>query len=240
MKIELKKIKIELEKDQLEQINEIEFARLVEGSFNEWTRLDEKKSKMNWSGKFLIEGEEENLEYIVDTKNKYITSLDLDGYLDGEKIDLDEDIEILLSSKYSYIYELLIFHEISKLKVVSDLKLKAVELNLFPKWASGYLADNLEGNEVIEEFMKLFEPLLNEFEIVKKVKIDLDNLEVECDDELIKEVFKGSIKEYIGDEIFFIVYDKEYRNLLSKLDLNKLILAGQKFNPNLEEVEIYS
>jgi hypothetical protein len=240
MKIELKKIKIELEKDQLEQINEIEFARLVEGSFNEWTRLDEKKSKMNWSGKFLIEGEEENLEYIVDTKNKYITSLDLDGYLDGEKIDLDEDIEILLSSKYSYIYELLIFHEISKLKVVSDLKLKAVELNLFPKWASGYLADNLEGNEVIEEFMKLFEPLLNEFEIVKKVKIDLDNLEVECDDELIKEVFKGSIKEYIGNEIFFIVYDKEYRNLLSKLDLNKLILAGQKFNPNLEEVEIYS
>ncbi len=240
MEIKLKKIKIELGENELDEIKQIEFARLVEGSFNEWTRLDEKKDKINWSGEFIIESEDGDFEYKIDTKNKYITSLDLDGYLDGEKIDLDEDIEILFSSKYSYVYELLIFHEISKLKVVSDLKLKAVELNLFPKWASGYLADNLEGNKVIDEFMKLFEPLLNKFEIVKKVKINLDNLEVECDDELIKEVFKGTIKNYVEDEVFFIVYDKEYRNLLSKLDLNKLILAGQKFNPDLEEVEIYS
>jgi len=240
MKVKLKSINLEVEKEDLENYSKLEFARLVEGSFNEWTRLEENKEKINWSGEFKIESEEEDFEYKVDTIKKYITSLDLDGFLEGEKINIDEDIELLLSSKYSYIYELLIFHEISKLKILSDIKLKAVELNLFPKWASGYLADDLENNETIKKFMNIFEPLMNEFEIVKKVPIDLENFKVICEDNLIKEIFKESIKKYIKEEIFFIAYDKEFGNLLSKLEINKLIMAGEKFNPNLEEVEIYS
>ena len=240
MEIKLKKIEIDIKKGDLEKFNEIEFARLVEGSFHEWTRLDEKKNKINWSGEFTIESEDGDFDYRVDTEKKYITSLDLDGFLDGEKIDLDEDMELLLSSNHSYIYELLIFHEISKLKIVSDIKLKAVELSLFPKWASGYLADNLENNQVIQEFMEIFEPLMNEFEIVKKSYINLDNIQVECEDEKIKEIFKESIKKYLGKEVFFIIHDSEYRNLLPKLEINRLISAGHKFNPDLEEVEIYS
>ena len=240
MEIKLKKIKIELGKNDIDEIKEIKFARLVEGSFNEWTRLEEDKDKINWKGEISIESEDGDFEYHFDTEKKYITSLDLDGYLDGEKIDIDEDIELLLSSKYSYIYELLIFHEISKLKVISDLKLKAVELNLFPKWASGYLSDNLEGNEVIEEFMEIFEPLMNELEIIKKVSIDTNNFQLECEDEMVKEIFIGTMKEYLEKELFFILYDKEYGSLLPKIDINRLILAGDKFNPDLEEVEIYS
>jgi len=240
MEIKLKKIKIDIEKEDLIKFNKIEFAKLVEGSFNEWTRLDEKKDKINWSGEFIIESKDGDFGYKVDTKKKYITSLDLDGFLDGEKIDIDEDIELLLSSNHSYIYELLIFHEVSKLKVVSDLKLKAVELSLFPRWASGYLADNLENNQIIHEFMKIFEPLIHEFEIVKKLYINLDSIQVECEDEKIKEIFKEAIKKYLEKEIFFIIHDREYRNLLSKLEINRLISAGHKFNPNLEEVEIYS
>lgn len=240
MEVKLKKIKIDIEKEDLIKFNEIEFARLVEGSFHEWTRLDEKKNKINWSGEFILESDDGDFEYRVDTKKKYITSLDLDGFLDGEKIDLDEDIELLLSSNYSYIYELLIFHEVSKLKVVPEVKLKAVELSLFPKWASGYLADNLENNKIMSEFVEIFEPLMNEFEIVKKSYINLDSIQVECEDEKIKEIFKEAIKKYLEKEIFFIIYDSEYINLLPKLEINRLISAGHKFNPDLEEVEIYS
>jgi len=240
VKIKLKKIKLDIEKIDLIKFNEIEFARLVEGSFNEWTRLDENKNKINWSGEFFIESEDGDFNYKVDTEKKYITSLDLDGFLDGEKIDLDEDIEILLSSNHSYIYELLIFHEISKLKVISDIKLKAVELALFPKWASGYLSDELKDNKTIHEFMEIFEPFINEFEIVKKLHINLDNFQIECENEKLKEIFKESIKKYIKKEIFFIVHDSEYGKFLSKLDINRLISAGNKFNPDLEEVEIYS
>jgi hypothetical protein len=240
MKIKLKKVSIEIDEKKLENMNELQFARLVEGSFNEWTRLDENKSRINWSGEISIESEDGDFEYKFDTEKKYITSLDLDGYIDGEKIEIDEVSELLLSSRYSYIYELLIFHEISKLNIVSDLKLKAIELNLFPKWASGYLSDNLEGNKVIEEFMELFEPLMNEFEIVKKIPIDIDNFFIECKDEMVKEIFKGTMKEYLEKELFFIYYDKEYGSLLPKIDINKLVLANDKFNPDLEEVEIYS
>ena len=240
MEIKLKKIDIDMKKGDLEKYNELEFARLVEGSFNEWTRLDEKKDKINWSGEFTIESEDGDFEYKVNTEKKYITSLDLDGFLDGEKIDIDEDMELLLSSNHSYIYELLIFHEVSKLKVVSDIKLKAVELSLFPKWASGYLADNLENNQIIHEFMEIFEPLMNEFEIVKKLDIDVDNIQVGCEDEKIREIFKETVKKYIKKEVFFIMHDSEYRNLLPKLELNRLVSAGHKFNPDLEEVELYS
>lgn len=240
MEIKLKKINVDIKKGDLEKFNELDFARLVEGSFNEWTRLDEKKDKINWSGEFIIESEDGDFDYKVDTEKKYITSLDLDGFLDGEKIDIDEDMELLLSSNHSYIYELLIFHEISKLKVVSDIKLKAVELSLFPRWASGYLADNLENNKIIQEFMEIFEPLMNEFEIVKKMDINLDNIQVECEDEKIKEIFKETVKKYVRKEVFFIMHDNEYRNLLPKLEINRLISAGHKFNPDLEEVEIYS
>lgn len=240
MEIKLNEIKIDIKTNDLIKFNEIEFARLVEGSFHEWTRLDENKNKINWSGKFTIESEDGDFDYEVDTEKKYITSLDLDGFLDGEKIDLDEDMELLLSSNYSYVYELLIFHEISKLKVVSDIKLKAVELSLFPKWASGYLADNLEDNQIIHEFIEIFEPLMNEFEIVKKLYINLNSIQVECENEKIKEIFKEAIKKYLKKEIFFIIHDSEYRNFLSKLEINRLISAGHKFNPNLEEVEIYS
>ncbi|MGB6127377.1 MAG: hypothetical protein WBG30_01390 [Psychrilyobacter sp.] len=240
MEIKLEKINVDIKNSDLEKFNEVEFARLIEGSFNEWTRLDEKKNKINWSGKFTVESEDGDFEYKVDTKEKYITSIDLDGFLDGEKIDIDEDIELLLSSNYSYIYELLIFHEISKLKIVSDIKLKAVELALFPKWASGYLADNLENNKIIQEFIEIFEPLMNEFEIVKKVDISLDSIQVECENEKIREIFKETIKKYIGKEVFFIIHDSEYSSILSKLDMNRLVSAGHKFNPSLEEVEIYS
>lgn len=240
MKIKLKKIKLDIEKIDLIKFNEIEFARLVEGSFNEWTRLDENKNKINWSGEFFIESEDGDFNYKIDTEKKYITSLDLDGFLNGEKIDLDEDIELLLSSNYSYIYELLVFHEISKLKVVSDIKLKAVELALFPKWASGYLADDLKDNKIIHEFIEIFEPFMDEFEIVKKLYINLESIQVECENEKIKKIFKEAIKKYLEKEIFFIMHDSEYRNFLTKLDINRLISAGDKFNPSLEEVEIYS
>lgn len=240
MEIKLNKIKLNIDENELIKFNEIEFAKLIEGSFHEWTRLDENKNKINWSGDFFIESEDGDFDYKVDTEKKYITSLDLDGFLNGEKIDLDDDMELLLSSNHSYIYELLIFHEISKLKVVSDIKLKAVELSLFPKWASGYLADDLKDNQIIREFIEIFEPFMNEFEIVKKYYINLDSIQVECENEKIKEVFKENIKKYLKKEIFFIIHDSEYRNFLPKLDINRLISAGHKFNPSLEEVEIYS
>jgi len=240
VEIKLNKIKLNIDENELIKFNEIEFAKLIEGSFHEWTRLDENKNKINWSGDFFIESEDGDFDYKVDTEKKYITSLDLDGFLNGEKIDLDDDMELLLSSNHSYIYELLIFHEISKLKVVSDIKLKAVELSLFPKWASGYLADDLKDNQIIREFIEIFEPFMNEFEIVKKYYINLDSIQVECENEKIKEVFKENIKKYLKKEIFFIIHDSEYRNFLPKLDINRLISAGHKFNPSLEEVEIYS
>lgn len=243
MKIKLENIKLELKENEIEKFNIIEFEKLVEGSFNEWTKevsQVEKKEKINWTGSFSIESEDGDFEYEVNTKDKFITSLDLDGYLVGEKIDIDEDIELLLSSKHSYIFELLVFHEISKLKVLPEDKLKAVELNLFPKWASGYLADNLEGNKVVEEFISTFGPLLEEFEIVKKEKIDTNNIFVNYEDEMVREIFKGSIKNYINEEIFFIMHDSEYRNLLPKIELNKLLLAGQKFNPVLDDIYLYS
>ncbi len=239
MKATLKKIKLDLDELEVKNYEKLEFERLIEGSLREWTENKGDKEKINWLGEILIENEDGDFVYNIDTKSRYIASLDLDGYLSGEKIDIDEDVEILLSSKTSYIYELLIFHEISKLNILSEDRLKALELSLFPKWASGFLADNISNNEIMKEFLINFESLINEFEIVKKLKIDTSSLVTECKDELVSEVFKGSIKDYIDKEIFFIVYDKEYGKFLSKQEVKKVLLAVKKFNPNLEEIELY-
>jgi len=59
MKVKLKSINLEVEKEDLENYSKLEFARLVEGSFNEWTRLEEEKEKINWSGEFKIESEDD-------------------------------------------------------------------------------------------------------------------------------------------------------------------------------------
>jgi hypothetical protein len=240
MKIQLRKAKVLLDENKKIELDNVKFAKLVEGSFYEYTKNENNFNKLHWEAEFFIETEEGDFNYKVDTKGQYITSIDLDGCLEGEKIDLDDDMELLLSAKHSYIYEVLIFHELKKLKIISDLKLKAVELALFPHYANGYIADDLENNSNIKEFREIFTPLFSEFEIVKKIEIQGSNPYIQCKDENIKILFKKFLLEYVKENLFFILYDKTYGELLPKQELNQLISAGKKFNPDLSEVELYS
>ncbi|MCK5780302.1 MAG: hypothetical protein KAH04_04740 [Psychrilyobacter sp.] len=239
MNIFLRNVQLYNEGEKLYEKDNLNFSKLVEESFYEWTKLDEdEEKKIDWKGQIYIETDDEEFEYKIDTKGKYITSLDLDGFLNGEKIILEDNLELLLSTNHSYIYELLTYHIVLKLKLISEEKLKVIETNLFPKWNGGYLADDLEDNKTICDFISLFEPLLNEFEIIKKVKINLKTTRYSSKDGEIAKELKNYIEKYLEEEVFFIAYDIDSTSLFSKLEFDRLLTAGEKFNPDLGILEI--
>ena len=223
MRISLNKGKIEGHVSE----NSLGFAKLIENSFNEWSRSEELSGDtIPWSLIFKIEEAGEEEMFYVDTNGEYLVYLDLDGYMMGEMIELDEERELKLVAKHSYMYELICFSEIMKLGVLGSERVKELEQEIFPEWANGVVADDLEDNETVARFMQAFAPVLDKLEIVKRVDIDIDDFEVEAVGQ--EEEFKEYIKNYVKEELFFLVHNPLYAELYPD-EGEKLMEATKEF-----------
>lgn len=219
----------------------LEFAKLYENSYKEALKRETvgEKEKIQWSGVFSIEDEEIELEFLVDTEKNYITCLDLDGYLDGEVAQTDEGTALHLVSESGNVYEAICFMEIKKLNILPEKKLKALEYSLFPKFAKGYIANDLAEDTNVADFMELFSPILSELELVKKFDISCKWTRVTGGDEETQKRFKDFLEDYLEKELYFVYYDTEYGEMLSKKEYNKLFAAGTKYNPKMELLDLY-
>jgi len=237
MNIELKKIVLDIKPGQ----ENLDFEKLYENSYKEALKRETltDKEKIQWSGIFHIEDDEIEMEFLADTKGNYITYLDLDGYLNGEVAEIDEGSALHLVSEGSNIYEAICFMEIKKLKVLPEPKLKALEYSLFPKFAQGFIASDLSGENNVSEFMELFTPILSNLELIKKINISCEWSEIIGGNSEIKERFEKFLKDYVEKELFFLYYDTEYGEMLSKKEYNELFAQGIKYNPNTDILDLY-
>jgi|GEM_PF-1914753 len=239
MEIRLKEVR--LEDDPSKETGE--FEKFYDNSYKAAIRSNSVKeqTKLNWEASFYVEDEEEEIdtEYVVDTKGNFITHLNLDGYLEGEILELGEDVELHLSIKGNSMLEALTFTEIKKLGVLPEDKLKALEYSLFPKFAKGYIATDLKEDSNVKEFMEIFYPMLKKFEILKEIKVEKFRYRISGGDEETQERFKRSMENYLFDEVEFIYYDRGYGEFLSKKDYNELLMAGTKYNPDMTMKEMY-
>lgn len=219
-----------------------EFERFYDNSYK--AALRSKRSigdKLAWKARFIVEDEDEGIEseYIVDTKGNYITYLHLDGHLDGEIIELDDEIELHLATRNNSILEALVFTEVSRLKLLSEEKLKAVEYSLFPKFAKGYIATDLKQDKNVKSFMDIFYPFLEKHEIIKTISVSKFSYKVLNTDEASMENFRKNMEEYIFEDLYFIYYDRGYGDFLAKKDFNEILMAGIKFEPDTTMLELY-
>jgi len=233
MNIKILKVNIEDENPHLD------FAEPIENSFNQWLdNYNKLEEKTHWSCDFIIEYDGEIYDFHIDTRENYLAFLDLDGYLNGEAIDLDIGVNALISSSSSFIFELLLFNEIKNQRALSDLKLKAVEIALFPEWSRGYLTNDY--NENLKQFCEIFEPVVKKIGLLEKVYISDSKFLINCENQETKTKFLEFAKEKIFNKLFFIIHDKEYGEILHRKEKDLLYKEGLAFDPDMEEVEIYS
>jgi hypothetical protein len=237
MNIELKKITLDIENGK----KDLDFEKLYENSYKEAIKKQaiREKEKIKWSGIFSIENEEIELEFAVDTEGNYLTYLDLDGYLNGEVAEIDDGSALHLISEKSNVYEAICFMEIKKLKILPEKKLKALEYSLFPKFAKGYIANDLAEDTNVADFMDIFAPILSELELIKKINIGFKWVSINGGDEETQKRFKIFLEDYLGKELNFLYYDTEYGEMLSKKEYNKLFAGGIKYNPKMELLDLY-
>lgn len=239
MEIRLSEIRLESDPKN----DAIGFEKFYDNSYKAAIRSKVKKSDplLSWEATFFVEDEDEDIdtEYVVNTKGNYMTYLNLDGYLEGEILELDEEVELHFSEDGNSVLEALTFLEIQKLKVLPEDKLKALEYSLFPKFAKGYIATDLKQDSNVSSFMEIFYPLLNKFEILKEIKVEEFRYRVVGGDEETQEKFKSTMGEYLFDKIRFIYYDKGYGEFLAKKDFNELLMAGTKYSPDTTMMDMY-
>lgn len=240
MRLELKELELDKELKA-----GIEIAKMINNSLSNLSSvaLKEKtgKESLDWKASLLFEtNDKEELILHLDTKKEILSYLDGEGDLVGEKLYISDEEQLLVAGKGSSIYELLIFLELKKLNILDEEQVRALELTMFPNWASGYLVDNLEENKVLKDLREIFGPILEELEILKKVDIDAQYKNTFEGDKLLGTIVTESIVNYIKTELEFIYYDSEYGFDLSKKELNQLNIGAIKFQPNMEEVELYS
>ncbi len=209
--------------------NKIGFEKMLENSFHEWSSSEDISKEMTpWSLTFKIEDGSKEEFFYVDTHDEYLAYLDLDGYLQGQMLELDEERELKIVSKNSYMYELICFSEVLKSGVLDLEKIEILESQIFPEWANGIVADDLETNEIVTQFMEIFAPVLDELGVLKKVSVSICDFEVEADTDSIKKEFVRYIEEYVGGEIFFLVHNPMYTELYPESQ-SKLFEAARKF-----------
>lgn len=239
MEIRLSQIRLESDPKN----DAIGFEKFYDNSYKAAIRSKVKKSDplLSWEATFFVEDEDEDIdtEYVVNTKGNFMTYLNLDGFLEGEILELDEEVELHFSVDGNSILEALTFLEIQKLKVLPEEKLKALEYSLFPKFAKGYIATDLKQDSNVSSFMEIFYPLLNKFEILKEIKVEEFRYKIVGGDEDTQEKFKSTMGEYLFDKIRFIYYDKGYGEFLAKKDFNELLMAGTKYNPDTTMLDMY-
>ncbi len=238
MEIYIKEVNIEES-----NTNDIKFKKLYNNSYKEAIKYSSNKDKIgrDWNAIIHVEDEYEevDLDFTVDTKGNFITYLDLDGYLEGEVVNLDEEVELHLALRDNSIYEALVFMEVKKLNILPEEKLKSIEYSLFPKFAKGYIATDLKQDTNVGKFIEVFAPLLEKYEILKKLDIEKTNYRIKGLEEDDKNIFRDEMNRYLFEDLYFIYYDRGYGEFLSKKDFNELLLAGSKFEADTTLVDLY-
>lgn len=213
--------------------HDILFEKLVENSFSEWSDSESiSQEKLAWSLVFKVKyGEGKEEFFYVDTDDEYLSYLDLEGYIQGQMIELDDESELKIVSKSSYIYELICFSEILKFDVLEAKKIEILERQIFPEWANGIVADDLADNEIVSQFMKAFAPVLEELGIVKRVFVDIDKFKIEAETDEVKEKFERFIEEYIGKKVFFLIHNPLHAELYPET-YDKVFEIAKNFFPD--------
>lgn len=218
MEIKLKKINIK----NSPLTEEIKFKKLIDNSYHEWNEswkfkeLD-KEDRISWEAVFQIEYEGESLEFIIDTEGEHLTHIDLEGYLGGEGLVLDDEFYLKIGSKSSGILAALYFSEAVRYNLLNEKTEKALYYEIFPEWTRGLVPDNVDKLESVKQFIDIFKPHFEEMEILKEIDIDLSNFEINSETEALKKLFEEFAKEYFNNEIFFFLHNCNYVGSLNKI-----------------------
>lgn len=235
MKITLKDVYI-LE-DNITQEDAV-FAHLIDNSFAEWNvkwkNQELEKEEIGWKATFEIEFEDKTGEFSIDTQGEYLTHLDLEGYLGGESLELDEDIHLKIASQSSGILTALYYSEASRYGVLRERVEKALYYTIFPEWTRGLVAENVDELEGVKEFLENFQKVFEKLDILKKVKIDMEDYNVNGGNGVLQEAIRAFIPSYFNKEIFFFVHDADYVG-----NLRELQEAGATLNIDTSIVDEY-
>lgn len=228
MNIKLKTINI---KGQTLKEN-IKFKKLIDNSYHEWsegwkTQGLNREEEISWEAVFEIDYEDSILHFVVDTEGEHLTHIDLEGYMGGDGLVLDDELYLKIASKPSGILTALYFSEAIRHQLLSEENEKILYFEIFPEWTRGLVPDNVNKLENVKKFIDFFKPHFEELEILKEIKINMDSYIINTEDEYLRKLFEEFASEYFNNEIFFFLHNcdfignlKKLREMAIELDLN--------------------
>ncbi len=192
------------------------FACLIDNSYAEWNdkwKFQEmEKEEIGWKATFEIDYKGKKGEFSVDTQGEYLTHLDLDGYIGGESIELDEDIQLKIASRSSGILIALYYSEACRLGILRESLEKALYYTIFPEWTRGLVGEGVEEIKGVKEFVKRFKEVYEKFNIFKEINIEVDfnKVEISGGNEVLQKAIVSFLGEYLNKEVFFFLHNIDY------------------------------
>lgn len=190
--------------------------KLIESSYREWSDslINNDENLATWKAEFSIMIGDNIFPFIVDTENEYLIHLDLDGYINGESLEFNNDTDIKILNIYSGMVEAILYSEICRFQALSRDLGEDIYHNIFPEWANGFAGRDLDQNPLVREFTDRFMEYFHKVGYLKIIKPELDSVEIIGSDN--KDIDK-QILDYINKEIRFILTDKKVNINLSEL-----------------------
>ncbi len=192
------------------------FAHLIDNSYAEWNDKWKfqgiEKEEIGWKATFEIDYEGQKGEFSVDTQGEYLTHLDLDGYLGGDSLELDDEIHLKMASRSSGILVALYYSEACRLGILRERVEKALYYTIFPEWTRGLVGEGVEEVEGVKEFVEGFKKVYEKLGIFNEynIEIDFEKVEISGGNEVLQKAIVPFITEYFNKEVFFFLHDTNY------------------------------
>ncbi|TDT71812.1 hypothetical protein EV215_0496 [Hypnocyclicus thermotrophus] len=205
-----------------ENYNKIEFKNPIENTYEElkekWKKKDENYNKIDWKLEFGIYDKKNNKigEFYLDTENEIIANIDLDGYFNGESLEIEDGIEVKLIKKDSGLLEAMIYSELVRNDVLDENHQDLIYMNLFPEWLNGLLIEKSNENEVLKKFKDYFLIIFEKYNIIKVLDLNKENYEIICYNDEIKDEFKSFLNKTLK-KYEFILHQVEYEGNIEEL-----------------------
>lgn len=200
----------------------IKFKKLIDNSYHEWNEewkiqgLD-RENEISWEAVFEIEYDGSDFYFVVDTEGEHLTHIDLEGYMGGEGLVLDDELYLKIASRPSGILTALYFSEAVRHKLLNDMDEKILYYEIFPEWTRGLVPDNVDKLESVQKFIELFKPHFEELEILKEIAIDMDSYIINTEEDSLRELFEEFASEYFNNEVFFFLHNCDFVGSLKRL-----------------------
>ncbi|MBZ4683585.1 MAG: hypothetical protein PWP46_882 [Fusobacteriaceae bacterium] len=198
-----------------ENYKNIEFKNPIENSYEElkekWEEKDNNFNKIDWKLEFGVYDKNNNRigEFYLDTENEIIANIDLDGYFNGESLEIEDGIELKLIKKDSGLLEAMFYSELVRNEVLDESYQDLLYVNLFPEWLNGLLIENSSENEVLKKFKSYFLPIFEKYNIIKVLDLIKDEYEIISYNDEVKEEFKEFLNKILK-KYEFILHQVEY------------------------------